>query len=562
MCRDQAGPGRQTQEPPEMKVAAVVAEVLKREGIEFLIGYPVNPIIEAAAEADIRTLMVRQERIGLHMCDAIAKVTSGERIGVFAMQHGPGTENAFGGVAQSWGDSCPVVVLPAGYARNINQVRPNFNAALNFRNVTKWCEQVTVPDAAVEALRRAFTQVKNGRPGPVLVEFPSDLLREEVAGPLDYQKTPRLKSGPDPRAVSDIAAALVAAERPVICAGQGVHYAKAWKQLQELAELLEAPVMTTLPGKSAFPESHPLSLGSGGIGISKQLHTFLQNADLVFGIGCSFTRSSFATPMPKGKRIAHATLDPTDINKDVPAELAAVGDAGLVLDAVLEEVRDRLKGRPRDRLAGVTREIRRLKEEWMGQWMPRLTQNTAPLSPYRVIWDLLHTVDVKNTIITHDAGSPRDQLSPFWVSETPLSYIGWGKTTQLGYGLGIAMGAKLAAPEKLCINVWGDAAIGFTGMDFETAVRERIPILSILFNNFSMAIELKVMPVATEKYRSTDISGNYADLARALGGYGERISEPEQIVPAIRRGIAKTREGVPALLEFITEKAVDVSRFG
>ena len=162
----------------------------------------------------------------------------------------------------------------------------------------------------------------------------------------------------------------------------------------------------------------------------------------------------------------------------------------------------------------------------MEQWMPRLTQNTKPLSPYRVIWDLLHTVDVKNTIITHDAGSPRDQLSPFWVSETPLSYIGWGKTTQLGYGLGLAMGAKLAQPDKLCINVWGDAAIGFTGMDFETAVRERIPILSILMNNFSMAIELKVMPVSTEKYRSTDISGNYADFARALGGYGERVTEP------------------------------------
>ena len=140
----------------------------------------------------------------------------------------------------------------------------------------------------------------------------------------------------------------------------------------------------------------------------------------------------------------------------------------------------------------------------------------APISPYRVVWDLLHTVDVKNTIITHDAGSPRDQISPFWVSETPLSYLGWGKTTQLGYGLGIAMGAKLACPDKLCINFWGDAAIGFTGMDFETAVRERLPILSILSNNFSMAIELKVMPVSTEKYRSTDISGNYADFAKAL----------------------------------------------
>src|SRR6266704_5630111 len=221
-----------TPEEGPMKVANAVAEILKREGIEFLIGYPVNPIIEAAAEADIRTIMVRQERIGLHMCDAIAKVTSGDRIGVFAMQHGPGTENAFGGVAQSFGDSCPVVVLPAGYARNVNQVRPNFNAALNFRHVTKWYEQVTVADATIEALRRAFTQVRNGRPGPVLVEFPTDILREEVPDALvaEYTKAPQLKSGPDPRSVSQIAEALVAAQRPVIVAGQGVHYGKAGLQ--------------------------------------------------------------------------------------------------------------------------------------------------------------------------------------------------------------------------------------------------------------------------------------------------------------------------------------------
>ncbi len=367
--------------------------------------------------------MVRQERIGLHMCDAIAKVTSGDTIGVFAMQHGPGTENAFGGVAQSFGDSTPVVVLPAGYARNINQVHPNFNAALNYRHVTKLCEQVTVANATVEALRRAFTTVKNGRPGPVLVEFPSDLLREEVPDALvaEYQKTPKLKSGPDPQSVSQIAEALVAAQRPVIVAGQGVHYGKAWPQLKALAELLEAPVMTTLGGKSSFPENHPLSLGSGGIGIGEHLWHMLQNADFIFGIGCSFTRTSFGTAMPKGKKIAHATLDPYAINKDVPVDLAAVGDAGLTLDALLAEVKDRLHGKTRDRLPAVTREIRGHREEWMGQWMPRLTQNTKPLSPYRVIWELLHTVDVKNTIITHDAGSPRDQLSPFWVSEVPLS---------------------------------------------------------------------------------------------------------------------------------------------
>jgi acetolactate synthase-1/2/3 large subunit len=232
----------------------------------------------------------------------------------------------------------------------------------------------------------------------------------------------------------------------------------------------------------------------------------------------------------------------------------------LTLDAILEIVEDSLGGVTRDATA-VAADIAKVKADWLAEWMPKLTSDDAPLSPYRVLWDLAKTVDPYNTIITHDAGSPRDQLSPFWVSRQPLSYIGWGKTTQLGYGLGLAMGAKLAQPDQLCINVWGDAAIGFTGMDFETAVRERIPILSILLNNFSMAIELDIMKVSTEKFRSTDISGNYAAMAQAFGGYGERVTEPGDIIPAIQRGIEQTKNGIPALLEFITSKETSISKF-
>ena len=155
--------------------------------------------------------------------------------------------------------------------------------------------------------------------------------------------------------------------------------------------------------------------------------------------------------------------------------------------------------------------------------------------------------------------APGIKSPPFWQATAPLSYIGWGKTTQLGYGLGLAMGAKLAYPEKLCVNVWGDAAIGFTGMDLETAVRERIPILSILFNNFSMAIEIPIMPVSQEKYGATNISGHYANMARAFGGYGERVEDANDIVAALRRGVAATEEGRPALLEFITDKELAIS---
>jgi thiamine pyrophosphate-dependent acetolactate synthase large subunit-like protein len=542
-----------------MKAAAAIAEILKREGITFLIGYPVNTIIEAAAQADIRTIIVRQERVGLHMADAVSRVTSGQKIGVFAMQHGPGAENSFGGVAQAYGDSVPIVVLPGGFPRRLTNVAPNFNSALNYRHITKWCEQVTLAGEVPNVMRRAFTQVKNGRPRPVLVEVPIDIFQEEVSEPLVYKPALRTRTAPDPQAISDVARVLLDAQRPVIYAGQGVHYARAWRQLGELAELLEAPVTTSLQGKSAFPENHPLSLGSGGRSISKQLHHFLTNADVIFGIGCSFTTTNYGVAMPKGKVMIQATLDAADLAKDIPIEHALIGDAALTLDALLAEVKERLGGRPRGRRAEVTQQIASLKAEWLQQWTPRLTATGTPLSPYRVIWDLMHTVDLANTIITHDAGSPRDQLSPFWETVAPMTYIGWGKTTQLGTGLGYAMGAKLAQPDKLCINLWGDAAIGFTGMDFETAVRERIPILSVLLNNFSMAIELKVMAVATEKYRSTDISGNYADMARAFGGHGERVTEPGEIVPAIKRAMVKTQEGVPALLEFITEKAVDFS---
>ncbi len=547
--------------PAGTRVDDVVAEVLRREGVEVLFCYPLNSIIEAAARAGIRPIVVRQERVGLHMADALSRVTSGERIGVFAMQNGPGTENAFGGVAQAYGESVPIVVLPAGYDTSVAFTPRNFNAYLNFQHVTKAAEHVGQAANAPAALRRAFTQVRNGRPGPVLVELPQDVLAQPLPADAAYEPAPVTRSAPDPAAVDVAAAALVAADRPVIYAGQGVHYAKAWPELLALAELLEAAVTTSLGGKSAFPETHPLSLGTGGRTYPKPVIDFLWDCDVLFGVGCSFGATPFGVPFPSDKTVIHSTLDPGDLNKDLPVRHALVGDAKLTLAMLIEAVRDRLGGMPRGRGETVAAEIARGREAWLQDWRAKLDDDSSPLSPYRVLRDLQATVDVANTIITHDAGSPRDQLSPFWRCTTPLSYLGWGKTTQLGYGLGLAMGAKIAAPEKLCINVWGDSAIGFTGMDFETAVRERIPILSIMLNNFSMAMELPVMPVSTERFRSTDISGDYAMLARALGGYGERVTEPGEIVPAIRRGIEQTQAGTPALLEFITQKELGLSLY-
>ncbi len=541
-----------------MKVGEAVAEIMKREGIEILCGYPVNHLIEFAAAADIRPIMVRQERIGLHMADAISRVTSGRKIGAFCMQHGPGTENAYGGVAQAYSESVPLLVIPQGYPRRIANIDPNYSAVREMRGVAKSAEPVIVPAELSNIMRRAFSKLRNGRGGPCIVEVPTDIWNEEI-GDVDYTPVIKARSAPDPQDVRKAAAAILAAKRPVIYAGTGVQWAEAWPQLRQFAELLGAPVTTSLGGKSSFPENHPLSLGSGGNAVPKTVHHFIANADLIIGIGVSFTETNFGIKFPKGKKFIQATLDADHLNKDVPVTVGLVGDAGLTLEALIGELGQTIKS-PRD-TGALVREITEVREAWMTEWRPLLNSNEAPLNPYRVIWELMHTVDPKNTIITHDAGSPRDQISPFWVSTEPMSYIGWGKTTQLGMGLGLAMGAKLAKPDKLCINLWGDAAIGFTGMDFETAVRERIPILSILLNNFSMAIELKVMPVSTQKYRSTDISGDYAAMARAFGGYGERVTDPGQIKAAIQRGIEQTQAGKPALLEFITGKETRVSKF-
>ena len=541
-----------------MKVPAAIAEILRREGVDILFGYPRNAVLEAAAEADIRTVIVRQERTGLHMADAYSRMTRGKKMGVFAMQHGPGTENAYGGVAQAYSESIPVLVLPQGYARRLAHVPDNYNATVQMAGITKLAEPINLPAETPNILRRAFTQMRNGRPRPALVEIPWDVVNEEVPEPLAYEPVLKTRFAPAPEAIEAAAKALVEAKRPVIYAGQGVHWAEAYGELKVLAELLAAPVCTSLEGKSAFDETHPLALGSGGAAIPKPVRHFLDSADVIFGVGASFSDTSFGVKMPLGKVMIHNTVDETDLNKLLPTRYGLLGDAQLTLQMLIEAC-GRLIEAPRDASA-VAKEIKDVEAEWMKEWEPLLTSDDQPLSPYRVLWDLQHTVDMAETIITHDAGSPRDQLTPFWKSTAPLSYIGWGKTTQLGYGLGLAMGAKLACPDKLCINVWGDAAIGFTGMDFETAARERIPILSILLNNEAMAIELNIMPVATQKYRSTDISGNYADFAKALGGYGERIFKPEDIIPAIRRGIQKTQEGTPVLLEFMTCQETRASR--
>src|ERR1700733_10824315 len=207
-----------------MKVGAAIAEILKREGVEIIFGYPVNHVLEAAAVAGIPPVIVRQERVGLHMADAMARVSSGAKIGVFAMQHGPGAENSFGGVAQAYSESIPILVMPMGYARRLAQIDPNFNSVRSMRSVTKSAEAIWSAAEIPNIFRRAFSRLRNGRGGPALVEIPVDLFAEEFPGTLAYEPVTVARYGPDIADVRRAAAMLVDAKNPVIYAGQGIHW--------------------------------------------------------------------------------------------------------------------------------------------------------------------------------------------------------------------------------------------------------------------------------------------------------------------------------------------------
>ena len=540
-----------------------IANVLKLEGVDWIGCMPSNPLIEAAAVAGIRPIVFRQERTGVHMADGFSRINNGRKTGIFLMQAGPGAENAFGGVAQAYADSVPILLLPAGASRRRAGTDPVFSPTRSYESITKFAAQVNFADRVPELMRRAFTNLRSGKPGPVLLELPSDLNTEEIGEEaFDYEPPPMIRTAADPDVVARAARALLSAQRPVILAGQGVLYAEATDELRQVAEFLQVPVMTTLEGKSAFPENHPLSIGIGGSSTTQAVHQFLTSADLVFGVGCSFIKNNFTVPIPPGKTIIHATNADSDINKDYRSHFPVVGDAKLTLQQFLQELRGQAgaQGRPTDQ--ALVNEIRSAKEEWLAQWLPRLTSDETPINPYRVIWDVMHTVDLDNVIVTHESGSSREQVTPFWEARAPRSFIGWGKSTQLGYSLGLAMGAKTAAPEKQVINFMGDAAFGMVGLDVETAVREGIPITTILMNNSTMGIYPDSrMPTAVQRYNTKQLSGNFSAVATALGAYSERITDPGDIKAATQRALEANQAGRPALLEFITKEEGVFSKY-
>ena len=537
-----------------------VAQILKQEGVGEITCFPSNPLIEAVAQQGIRPIMFRHERGAVMAADGYSRMGDGERFGVVAMQNAAGAENSMGGLAQAYGDNIPILVLPGGYSLSQRQVRPNFSAVENYRGVVKSVESIDRPDQIGDVMRRAFHALRNGRGGPVVVELTSDVCAQEVPeDKLHYHSPTAARQVP---AASDIATAaeqLLAAERPMIWAGAGVLMSAASAALQELAELTGIPVFTTMEGKSAFDERHPLSLGAGSGATTGPAHSWIVESDLVLGIGTSLSLNGYTQRVPAGKIVLHNTTAPGDLNKDTPCDVALLGDARLMLEAMIAEIQDRLSGTARD--SGAAAAIAEARDAWMSDWTDVLQSDEEPLNTYRVIHEINTNIDHENSIITHDAGAPRDSLVPFFTATSPHSYIGWGKTTHLGFGIPLLIGAKLAKPERFCLNMMGDGAFGMSGMDIETSVRAGLPITTVLLDNGGMATYPGGFPTAREQFGVSHMTGNYAQIAEGMGAVGISVTKADEMGPAIQEARKLNADGRTVLIDVISNFEARKSRF-
>ncbi|MEC7156683.1 MAG: thiamine pyrophosphate-requiring protein [Chloroflexota bacterium] len=540
-----------------------ISKILKKEGVEWIACFPNNPLIEAVAKEGIRPIMFRQERGGIMAADGYSRTMMGEKFGVFACQGGPGAENSYGGIAQAFADSVPIMFIPDGIPLYNSDVSPSFISSKNFIDITKWSKSINDSDRIVPLMKRAFHSLKNGRPSPVLLEMHRDHMTQEVNNIEDYKSPNQSKFFPTDDFIDSAVKLLINSKNPIIWSGQGVLYSSATEELKELSSLLSLPVITTMPGKSSFDERNPLSLGSANRTAPKTVWKYLGISDTVFAIGSSLTITNYGITIPNGKKIIHSTNNYEDINKDYDVEIPLLGDSKLVLQKMIECIKSNYKDHisSDEQRETIKDEIKKVKDEWIKEWDNLLNSDMNPINPYRIVNEINKNIDHENTIVTHDAGHPRDQMMPFITATNPGSYIGWGKSTHLGYGIPLMIGAKIAKPEKFCINFMGDGAFGMSGLDIETSQRSGSPITTIVMNNGTMGGYPQNYPQSIEKFQTIKMTGNYAKIAEGMGAKGISVDNPNEIKKAILDARKFNDDGFSVLIDIKTQPELKMSNY-
>jgi acetolactate synthase-1/2/3 large subunit len=537
-----------------LKVEATrgLVRLLKEEGVGFVSTFPTSHINNAIGEeGGIRLFMVRDERYAVAVADGYSRVMDGRGFGVCTFMGGinaAGAEMAYGALAQAYEDSVPLLCLTEGVPLEALG-RERFNIGDGFRSVTKWSGYINRAERVPEYVRRAYTHLRTGRPSPVMLQVPR-VLGEYDTDAHPYEPVQGWRSMGDPDDVEKAVKAVRAAKNPLLFVGQGVFSADACSELKAFAELAQLPVLTTLKAKSAFPEDHELSLGVRG----EPAERFLKKADLVLAVGVGFTPCGFMHGIPDAvhKKIIQCTVDGSDLNCDYAVDHAVVGDAKLVLGQLAAEVERR--GAPK-RNEGLIEDIADAKRVLMEKYGPFMESGERPINPYRVVAEMMGVLDPMNSSVTHESGNTRDQLSTVYTARVPHGFLGWGNVTTLGYGLGASLGAKLAMPKRQVVSVTGDAGVGYQMGNWETLVRYGMGVTTVHINNdgfggYGPGFWGAGHSPYTYELSSSSVQSS-AKVAEALGMAAERVDDPDEVGPALKRALKANAKGEPYLVEVI-----------
>jgi acetolactate synthase I/II/III large subunit len=553
----------------EINAGSAVVDVLRAEGVRFVFGLPgghVLSVYDALYDSpEIRHILVRHEQTAASMAAAYAQLT-GEP-GVCLVTAGPGCTNLLSGIAEAYVGSLPIVII-AGRGATANVYRGAAQEVATdriFAPVTKWSVRVDRADLIVDALHQAFATARSGKPGPVLVDVPRDLLDADVPRRPYLAVGPRSRPPGDANAVSAAADALIGAERPIIVAGGGAIAADASHELRELAELLAVPVLTSLAGRGSIPDDHALSVGGLGPHRNRLSKRLLADADVVLGLGCRFEemetnwRAGFV-PDP-GACYIQIDIDAVEIGRSVPAQIGIVGDARAVLEQLVRVVRELGAGLAADAFAEHPRTVAAAAE------MAGIEDEVAayadseqrPIHPLRVIRAIRATFP-RETTVAIDVGAIAQHIAggtPFFKVYEPRSLIVPSSFYGMGFAAAALPAARLVYPDRPAVGFVGDGSFQMVMNVLPVAAEHRLPVTWCVFNDGALGSIWDIQQYRfRERILATEftVQPDFAAIAEACGCHGERVEDPSDVEAALGRALAANAQGIPAVVDFIVAR--------
>ena len=523
-----------------MNGSQIIKEQLKKEGVEYIFGLPGGPELpllnELIDDSSLRFVLNRHEQASAFMADAYARVTG--KIGVCMATIGPGATNLTTGIASSFLDSIPLLAITS-YIYRTSEGKGDFqeiDQVSIFRPITKWNGSVRYVETLPDALRKALRISLTGRPGPVHLNINREVFHETTeAEILPLQKYRSMDTHYETAdKVKDIVTLLLKSKRPAIWAGGGVVFSDASSEVRHLAESLQIPVATTCSGKGVIPEDHPLSVGIRGRWGTELANQILSEADLLIAIGCRF--SPVATSRWKARipdKIIHIDIDPQEIGRHYPVEIGILGDAKFILRHLLEYIK-------KERLPSYSDWYNRVTE-LRDKYRKRIEDQSVKgdtIKPQFLLKTLRKTLP-RDTIATIDIGEIVVWTNQLFEAYQPRTYIKQSGFSPMGYGVPAAVASKLARPEKTVVAICGDGGFMMTCYELETAVRLDTPFTCVIFDNRALG-EIKHRQEQLYQGRVTGVDFtdvDYSELAKSLGASGERIADPNELVPALKRAL-------------------------